>query len=85
VTGGWRKLHNEKLHNLHSSPSTSTVIKSGTMSWVGHAARMGKMSLLESLNGRDHSEDLGLRGRIILKRIFGKRVCGCGLDTSGSG
>jgi hypothetical protein len=31
VTGGWRKLHNEELHNLHSSPSIIKIIKSRRM------------------------------------------------------
>jgi hypothetical protein len=42
VTGGWRKLHNEELHNLHSSPSIIRIIKSRRMRWAGHVARMGK-------------------------------------------
>jgi hypothetical protein len=42
VTGGWRKLHNEGLHNLYSSPSVIRIIKSGKMRWVGHVARMGE-------------------------------------------
>jgi hypothetical protein len=42
VRGGWRKLHNEELHNLYSSPSIIRVIKSRRMRWAGHAARMGE-------------------------------------------
>jgi hypothetical protein len=42
VTGGWRKLLNEELHNLYSSPSIIRTIKSRRMTWAGHAARMGK-------------------------------------------
>jgi hypothetical protein len=42
VTGGWRKLHNEELHNLYSSPSIIRIIKSRWMMWVGHVARMGE-------------------------------------------
>jgi hypothetical protein len=42
VTGGWRKLHNEKLRNLYSSPSVIRMIKSGTVRLAGHVARMGK-------------------------------------------
>jgi hypothetical protein len=41
VTGGWRKLHNEELHGLYSSPSIIRVIKSRRMKWAGHVARMG--------------------------------------------
>jgi hypothetical protein len=42
VTGRWRKLHNEELHDLYSSPSIITVVKSRRMRWVGHVARMGE-------------------------------------------
>jgi hypothetical protein len=42
VTGGWRKLHNEELHNLYSSPSIIRMIKSRKMRWAGQVARMGK-------------------------------------------
>jgi hypothetical protein len=42
VTGGWRKLHNEELHNLYSSPSIIRIIKSRRMRWADHVARMGK-------------------------------------------
>jgi hypothetical protein len=39
VTGGWRKLHNEELHNLYSSQSIISM-KSRTMRWTGHVAGM---------------------------------------------
>jgi hypothetical protein len=42
VTGGCRHLHNEKLHNLYSTPSIIRMIKSRTMRWAGHVARMGQ-------------------------------------------
>jgi hypothetical protein len=42
VGGGWRKLHNEELHNLYSSPSIIRMIKSRRMTWAGHVARMGE-------------------------------------------
>jgi hypothetical protein len=42
VTGGWRKLHNEELHNLYSSPNIIRTIKSRRMIWAGNVARMGK-------------------------------------------
>jgi hypothetical protein len=40
VTRGWRKLHNEELHNLYSSSSKIRIIKSRRMWWAGLAARM---------------------------------------------
>jgi hypothetical protein len=42
VIEGWRKLHNEEVHNLYSSSSTIRMIKSRKIGWVGHVARMGK-------------------------------------------
>jgi hypothetical protein len=42
VTGWWRKLHNEELHNLYSSPNIIRIIKSRRMRWAGHVARMGE-------------------------------------------
>jgi hypothetical protein len=41
VTGGWRKLHNEELRDLYSSPST-TRMKSRRMGLAGHVARVGR-------------------------------------------
>jgi hypothetical protein len=40
VTEGWRKLHNEELHNFCSSPSTIIMIKSRRIRWAGHVERM---------------------------------------------
>jgi hypothetical protein len=42
VTGDWRKLHNDELHNLYSSPNIIRMIKSRRIGWVGHVARMGE-------------------------------------------
>jgi hypothetical protein len=36
VVGGWRRMHNEDLHNLYSSPNIITVIKTRRMRWTGH-------------------------------------------------
>jgi hypothetical protein len=41
VTGDWRKVHNEELHNLYSSPNIIRMIKSRRVRWTGHVARMG--------------------------------------------
>jgi hypothetical protein len=42
VTGEQRKLHNEVLNNLYSSPNIARVIKSRGIRWAGHVARMGE-------------------------------------------
>jgi hypothetical protein len=43
VTGSWRKLHNEELHGLYSSPSIVRVNKARKMRWAGHVACMGEV------------------------------------------
>jgi hypothetical protein len=53
VIGGWRKLHNEELHNLYCSPSVIRMIKSRRMRWIGHVARMGtKRNAYRFLEGK---------------------------------
>jgi hypothetical protein len=42
VTGGWRKLHNEELRDLYSSPSLVRIIESRRMRWADQVARMGE-------------------------------------------
>jgi hypothetical protein len=59
VTGDRRKLHNEELLDLYSSPSIIRIIKSRRMKWAGHVARMGRRGTLisywwESQRERDH-------------------------------
>jgi hypothetical protein len=63
-----RKLHNEELHDLYSSPNIVRVIKAGTMKWSRYVARI--QVLVEKLRERDHLEDTGVDGRIILRWIF---------------
>jgi hypothetical protein len=67
--GEWRKLHNEVLHNLHSSPNIIRQIKSRQLRWAGHVTHMGEERnvykvLVESLKERDHSEDQGVDRRM---------------------
>jgi hypothetical protein len=42
VAGGWRRLHNEELHNMYALPNIIKTIKSRRMRWAGHVARMGE-------------------------------------------
>jgi hypothetical protein len=71
-TGGWKRLHNEELHNLYSSPSIIRIIKSRRMRWAEHVARMGRRKIhigywWESQKERDHWEDQDVSGWTILK------------------
>jgi hypothetical protein len=70
VTGGWRKQHNEGLHNLYSSPSVIRMIKSRRMKGAGHVARTGeRMNAYRILVG-NHWENQNVSGWTILKRIL---------------
>jgi hypothetical protein len=68
VTGGRRKLHNEELHSLYSSPNTIRMIKTRKMRWTWQVACMERrvkhlVFWWESQNERDHKEDLDIGGR----------------------
>jgi len=67
----WRRLHIEKLNNLHSSTNIVRVIKSRRMRWAGHLARVGEERVcIGSWWGNrregDHWGDLGVDGWMIL-------------------
>ena len=71
VTGEWRRLHNEELNDLYTSPNFLRVIKSRRMRWAGHVTRMVEErgcigSWWGNRRKRDHRGDLGVDGWIIL-------------------
>jgi len=73
VTGDWRRLPNEELHDLYCSPNVIRVIK--RIRWAEHVAFMEKRGgvyeiLVENVKGRDHLIDLGVDRWIILKRML---------------
>jgi hypothetical protein len=81
VTGEWRKLYNEELHDLYSSPNIVRVIKSIRMSCVGHVALMGRREVCTgcwwgNLRERGQWGDPGVGGIIILRWMFRKWVLG---------
>ena len=85
VTGEWRKVHIEKLNDLYSVPNTLRGIKSIRMRWACYVARMGRIEVCTELSWgnlreRDHLEDSGVDGNIILRWIFRKWDGGDGLD-----
>jgi len=77
VAGGWRRLHSEELLTLYASPNIIRVIKSRRMRFEEHVTHTAEMKnahkiLVGRLEGKDHSEDLGVDGSIMLDWILWK-------------
>jgi hypothetical protein len=89
--GSWRKLHNDELHSLYSSPNLVRVIKSRRMRWVEHVARVGEgRGFYRVLIGRPVSKrPLGRPRRRcednIKMDLRGIGIDGGELDSAGSG
>jgi hypothetical protein len=56
VTGEWRKIHNEELFDMYSSPNIFRVIKSRKIRWAEHVARMGERRGYKVLVGKPEGE-----------------------------
>jgi len=84
VTGEWRKLHNEELNDLYSSPNMVWVIKSRRMRWAGHVVRMGdRRGVYRVLVGKlERKRQLGDPG---VDGSSGSGMWGCELDRTESG
>jgi hypothetical protein len=92
MTGTLKKLHNEELYNLYSSPIIIRMINSRRMGYLEHVAHVGEMKnvykILVTLKVKDCFEVLCVDRIIILKRMLQQihRMAGsCGLGSSGSG
>jgi hypothetical protein len=100
VTGEWRKLHNEELRDLYSSPTTVRVIKSRRVRWEGHVARSEEWrGVYRVLVGKPEEkrprcrwednikvdlQEVGCGGMDWIGLAQDRDTCECGNETSGS-
>jgi hypothetical protein len=85
VTGEWRKLHNEELHNLYSSTDIIRQVKSRRMRWAGHVARS-----VQGFGGKARRKETTWKSKTYVGRwgqngSWGDWLGGCGLDSTGLG
>ena len=90
VRGEWRKLHNEEVNDVYSSPNIVWMIKSRRMRWAGmlHVQWRGELYTAfgwVNLSERDRLGNPGVDGMVMLRWIFRKWCVGYGLDRAGSG
>jgi hypothetical protein len=74
MAGDWRRLHNVGVHNLCAAPNIIRVIRSRGMNLTRHVARVGEIRNAYKIfvrKRRDHSEHLGVVGKIILEGTLG--------------
>jgi hypothetical protein len=77
VTGDWRKLHNDELCDMYSSPNIICVLKWRRMRWVSDMVQMGKREVRAgfwqgNLKERDKFENQSADGKVILKWVLKK-------------
>jgi hypothetical protein len=66
VIGEWRKLHNEELHILYSSPNIIRQIKSRRMRWAGHVARMGEICV-QGFDGKPRRKETTWKTKALME------------------